>query len=104
MAGLTYPVAGEVLVRGKPVTGPGPDRAVVFQDYALMPWRTVEANVRFGLEMQRRVDEDTPAQVARYIEMVGLTGFEKSYPRELPAGCASAWGWLGRWSPSRSCC
>ena len=58
VAGLIFPVAGEVLVRGKPVTGPGPDRAVVFQDYALMPWRTVEANVRFGLEMQRRVDAE----------------------------------------------
>jgi NitT/TauT family transport system ATP-binding protein len=86
VAGLTYPAAGEVLVRGKPVNGPGPDRAVVFQDYALMPWRTVEANVRFGLEMQRRIDSGTPAKVARYIEMVGLTGFEKAYPRELSGG------------------
>ena len=86
VAGLTHPVAGEVQVYGKPVTGPGPDRAVVFQDYALMPWRTVEANVRFGLEMQRRVDKATPAKIARYIEMVGLTGFEKAYPRELSGG------------------
>jgi NitT/TauT family transport system ATP-binding protein len=86
VAGLVPPAAGEVQVFGRPVTGPGPDRAVVFQDYALMPWRTVEKNVRFGLEMQGRVDKDTDAKVARYIAMVGLAGFEKAYPRELSGG------------------
>jgi NitT/TauT family transport system ATP-binding protein len=86
VAGLVPPAAGEVKVYGKTVTGPGPDRAVVFQDYALMPWRTVESNVRFGLEMQGRIDSDTGSKVARYIKMVGLSGFEKSYPRELSGG------------------
>jgi NitT/TauT family transport system ATP-binding protein len=86
VAGLTFPVAGEVAVMGKPVTGPQTDRAVVFQDYALMPWRTTEANVRFGLELQRRVDSATKDKVARYIKMVGLSGFEKAYPRELSGG------------------
>jgi NitT/TauT family transport system ATP-binding protein len=86
VAGLVPPAAGEVQVFGRPVTGPGPDRAVVFQDYALMPWRTVEKNVRFGLEMQGRVDKDTDAKVARFIAMVGLAGFEKAYPRELSGG------------------
>jgi NitT/TauT family transport system ATP-binding protein len=86
VAGLTFPVAGEVYVHGKPVTGPGPDRAVVFQDYALMPWRTVEANVRLGLEIQKRVDKSTAKKIAEYIEMVGLVGFEKAYPRELSGG------------------
>ncbi|MGY1620357.1 ABC transporter ATP-binding protein [Geodermatophilus sp. SYSU D00691] len=86
VAGLVPPAAGEIKVFGKDVTGPGPDRAVVFQDYALMPWRTVEKNVRFGLEMQGRVDSDTGAKVDRYIKMVGLSGFEKSYPRELSGG------------------
>jgi len=86
VAGLVAPAAGEIMVYGKPVTGPGPDRAVVFQDYALMPWRTVESNVRFGLEMQHRIDSDTGAKVARYIKMVGLQGFERSYPRELSGG------------------
>jgi NitT/TauT family transport system ATP-binding protein len=86
VAGLVEPAAGSIKVYGKPVTGPGPDRAVVFQDYALMPWRTVEKNVRFGLEMQGRVDSDTGAKVAKYIKMVGLAGFEKSYPRELSGG------------------
>ena len=86
VAGLTFPAKGEVSVYGKPVTGPGPDRAVVFQDYALMPWRTVEGNIKFGLEMQRRIDKGTPAKIARYIELVGLTGFERAYPRELSGG------------------
>lgn len=86
VAGLVAPASGEIMVYGKPVTGPGPDRAVVFQDYALMPWRTVESNVRFGLEMQHRIDSGTEAKVARYIKMVGLQGFERSYPRELSGG------------------
>jgi NitT/TauT family transport system ATP-binding protein len=86
VAGLWYPAAGELLVDGKPVTGPAPDRAVVFQEYALMPWRTVEGNVRFGLEMQRRVDDSTPEKVAHYIDLVGLNGFEDAYPRELSGG------------------
>jgi NitT/TauT family transport system ATP-binding protein len=86
VAGLVPPAAGTIKVYGEEVTGPGPDRAVVFQDYALMPWRTVEKNVRFGLEMQGRVDSDTGAKVARYIKMVGLSGFERAYPRELSGG------------------
>ena len=86
VAGLTFPVAGEVKVYGKEVTGPGIDRAVVFQDYALLPWRTVEANVRFGLEMQKRLNSAAGDKVARYIDMVGLSGFEKAYPRELSGG------------------
>ncbi|MQA85272.1 MAG: ATP-binding cassette domain-containing protein [Streptosporangiales bacterium] len=86
VAGLVPPARGEVFVEGKPVRGPGPERSVVFQDYALMPWRTVEGNVRFGLEMQRRVDRSTRERIARYIEMVGLTGFERAYPRELSGG------------------
>jgi NitT/TauT family transport system ATP-binding protein len=86
VAGLWFPADGELLVWGRSVTGPGPDRAVVFQEYALMPWRTVRANVRFGLELQRRVDAETDDKVARYIDLVGLTGFEDAYPRELSGG------------------
>jgi len=86
VAGLWFPAAGELRVSGKPVTGPGRDRSVVFQDYALMPWRTVKTNVRMGLELQRRVDGATDEKVARYIELVGLTGFEDAYPRELSGG------------------
>jgi NitT/TauT family transport system ATP-binding protein len=86
VAGLWFPAAGELLINGGPVTGPGRDRSVVFQDYALMPWRTVKANVRMGLELQRRVDSSTDEKVAHYIELVGLTGFEDAYPRELSGG------------------
>jgi NitT/TauT family transport system ATP-binding protein len=86
VAGLVPAAAGEVKVFGKPVTGPGADRAVVFQDYALMPWRTVESNVRFGLEMQHRIDSSTKDVVRHYIDLVGLTGFERAYPRELSGG------------------
>ena len=86
IAGLIRPSAGEVRVEGKTVRGPGIERAVVFQDYALMPWRTVEQNVRFGLQMQHRIDSGTAEKVARFIDLVGLAGFEKSYPRELSGG------------------
>jgi NitT/TauT family transport system ATP-binding protein len=86
LAGLTFPADGELLVNGEPVTGPAQDRALVFQEYALMPWRTVEGNVRFGLEMQRRIDSSTPKKVAHYIDLVGLNGFEDAYPRELSGG------------------
>jgi len=86
VAGLWFPASGELLVDGKPVTGPAQDRAVVFQEYALMPWRTVAGNVRFGLEMQRRIDSSTNDKVAHYIALVGLTGFEDAYPRELSGG------------------
>ena len=86
VAGLWFPSAGELLINGQPVTGPGRDRSVVFQEYALMPWRTVKANVRMGLELQRRVDDSTDEKVAHYIDLVGLTGFEDAYPRELSGG------------------
>ena len=86
LGGLHKPSAGEVLINGRPVTAPGPDRAMVFQDYGLLPWRTVEKNVEFGLEMRGQLDERGREQVRRYIAMVGLEGFEQSYPRELSGG------------------
>lgn len=87
IAGLVSASEGTVLVDGVPVTGPGPDRAVVFQDYALMPWRTVEANVRFGFEMHQKMSSAASAdKVAEAIALVGLSGFEKAYPRELSGG------------------
>jgi len=88
VAGLVEPWAGTMEIDGRPVDGPGPDRAMVFQDYALMPWRTVEANVAFGLEFQRNGPPAAEAKqrVDRYIEMVGLKGFEASFPHELSGG------------------
>src|SRR2546426_5246811 len=89
IAGLVQPAGGSVLVNGKPVSGPGRDRAVVFQDFALMPWRTVLDNVRFGLELQRLqglTGEDLTARARRYVELVGLKGFEHYHPHQLSGG------------------
>jgi len=91
LAGLTKPDAGKVLVDGREVTGPGRDRAVVFQQYALFPWRTAAANVSFGLEGAgsdgKRFSRKERAEKAReYLELVGLGGFEDRYPHELSGG------------------
>ena len=86
IAGLLEPTSGEVLVKGRPVTGPGPERAFVFQDFALLPWATALRNVGFGLEL-RGVPQAVREEKARhYIAEVGLTGFEKKYPHELSGG------------------
>jgi NitT/TauT family transport system ATP-binding protein len=87
IAGLVEASEGEVLVDGRRVEGPGPERAVVFQDYALLPWRSVFDNVKFGLEMQAHLkSEDWRTRVQEAIDLVGLSGFENSYPRELSGG------------------
>jgi len=89
VSGIVKPWEGSVAVNGKEVTGPGPDRAMVFQDYALMPWRTVEKNVRFPFELQGGgglAKEEIDARIAHYIKLVDLDGFEHSYPYELSGG------------------
>ncbi|HEU5018053.1 MAG TPA: ABC transporter ATP-binding protein [Pseudolabrys sp.] len=88
VSGLVEPWEGTIEVNGKPVSGPGPDRAMVFQDYALMPWRTVESNVRMPFELQKLglSKQEMDERVARFLDLVNLTGFEKSYPYELSGG------------------
>jgi NitT/TauT family transport system ATP-binding protein len=78
--------SGEIKINGRKVTAPGPERAVVFQTFALLPWRTVLANVEFSLEL-RRVPKEERAKTAReYIRRVGLGEFENHYPHELSGG------------------
>jgi NitT/TauT family transport system ATP-binding protein len=82
-----YPAQeGHILLDGKPVTRPGPDRGIVFQEYVLFPWRTVEENVTYGLEMQGRGRQEREREASRFLEKVGLSGFKKKYPHELSGG------------------
>jgi NitT/TauT family transport system ATP-binding protein len=86
LAGLTLPSSGRILLDGKPVQGPGMDRGVVFQQYALFPWRSALENVEFGLEL-RKLEAKERRDVARsYLDLVGLSGFENRYPHELSGG------------------
>ena len=87
VAGLDQLTSGEVRVDGRPVTGPGPDRAVVFQDAALYPWRTVRANVRLGLELSGLArGEEAERIVDRQLALVGLEQFADQYPAQLSGG------------------
>ena len=86
LAGLSRPTSGKVLVDGKEVTGPGQDRAVVFQQYALFPWRTASANVSIGLENKGLSRKERAAKASESLDLVGLAGFEDRYPHELSGG------------------
>ncbi|MEO3810661.1 ABC transporter ATP-binding protein [Sphaerisporangium sp. B11E5] len=86
VAGLTTPTSGEILLDGAPITGPGLDRGIVFQQYALFPWRTALANIEFGLESKGVPRRERAERARHYLELVGLAGFGERYPHELSGG------------------
>lgn len=88
IAGLSPISGGEILLNGHPITGPGPDRGMVFQNYALMPWMTVEENLRFAVETvdPKISDKKRDRIIKEYIQLVGLVGAERKHPHELSGG------------------
>jgi len=86
IGGLVPIDEGEILVDGLPVNGPPKNAAIVFQSFGLMPWKTIEANIGFGLQIRGAGRKEVAEKVARYIEMVHLTDFEKSYPYQVSGG------------------
>ncbi|TJZ57241.1 ABC transporter ATP-binding protein [Streptomyces piniterrae] len=86
LGGLARPTGGQILLDGEPVTGPGLDRGIVFQQYALLPWRTALGNVEFGLEATGVPRRERTARAREYLDLVGLSGFENRHPHELSGG------------------
>ncbi|HEX3737919.1 MAG TPA: ABC transporter ATP-binding protein [Solirubrobacterales bacterium] len=86
LAGLGEPSDGQILVDGAPVSGPGLDRGIVFQQYALLPWRTALQNVEFGLEASRLRRRARAERAREHLDLVGLAGFANSYPHQLSGG------------------
>jgi NitT/TauT family transport system ATP-binding protein len=88
MAGFEHATSGSITLDGRPIAGPGADRGVIFQEYGVFPWLTVEDNISFGLSLRAsRIPAGERRQiVARYIALMGLQGFEKAYPKTLSGG------------------
>jgi NitT/TauT family transport system ATP-binding protein len=86
LAGLESPTSGELRVYDEPVSGPGPDRGMVFQGYTLFPWRTVKENVMFGPQMSGTPSYIADSEAREWIELVGLSKFENAYPHQLSGG------------------
>ena len=86
VAGLDFPTSGEIAVDNAIVTGPGADRGMVFQRYTLYPWMTIQKNVEFGLKLLRASRRERREEASYYLNIVGLSEFAKSYPKELSGG------------------
>jgi len=86
VAGLTRPASGAVMLDGVDVAEPGADRGMVFQSYTLFPWLTVQGNVEFGPRLRGASADECVSTARRYIDLVGLSGFEHAYPKELSGG------------------
>ena len=86
VAGLEFPGSGSVQVDDVEITEPGPDRAVVFQAFALFPWKTIEENIGFGLKCKGVGAAERASVVRRFIELMGLGGYERAYPHQLSGG------------------
>jgi ABC-type nitrate/sulfonate/bicarbonate transport system ATPase subunit len=86
IAGLERPTTGEVLANGEPIVKPDPRRILIFQEHALYPWRTVEQNVGFGLELANVPEKERKARVDEVLDKVGLNGFQNYYPHQLSGG------------------
>jgi NitT/TauT family transport system ATP-binding protein len=86
VAGFETPTEGEVIMRGKPVTGPGPDRGMVFQDYGLFPWLTVRGNIGFGPAARGKPKAEVARIAERFVTMMGLERFADVYPHQLSGG------------------
>ncbi|MEM1367910.1 MAG: ABC transporter ATP-binding protein [Cyanobacteria bacterium P01_H01_bin.15] len=86
VAGLDQPTAGEITVDGQEVIGPGADRGMVFQKYTLYPWQTVQKNVEFGLKLQGLAPRERREQASYFLDVVGLTKFANSLPKQLSGG------------------
>ena len=95
------PTNGEVLIDHTPVRGPGPDRGIVFQEYALSPWKTVQDNIKYGLEEKGVSKDDLERTVQKYVRLMGLEGFQHKYPKELSGG--SVWPWPALWRMTPMC-
>jgi len=86
VAGFEEPTSGDVLVNGKPIAGPGSDRGMVFQDYALFPWMTVQQNVGFGPRQRSLSRREVEEIATEFVRLVGLTRFADRYPSQLSGG------------------
>jgi NitT/TauT family transport system ATP-binding protein len=88
LAGFVTPTRGSVLLDGKPVDGPGPERGVIFQEYGVFPWLTVRDNIAFGMRLRanRKPSQDIGAVCARYMQLMGLADFAEAFPKTLSGG------------------